>query len=81
MHVEVRAQCMGVSALLYHVGPRHQTQVARLGSKHLCLLSHLTGPWPSIICAAEEDLEFQDFLSLLPKCWGVMGMCYQVSFM
>lgn len=32
------------SLLSCHVGPRYGTQVVRLGSKHLYLLSHLVGP-------------------------------------
>ena len=39
--VEVRGQSVGVSSLLLPVDLRDQTQVIRLGSQYLYLLSHL----------------------------------------
>ena len=39
-HMEVRGQPTGVSSLLHPCGSWARTQVARLGGKHLCLLSH-----------------------------------------
>lgn len=35
----------------HHVGPRDSTQVVRRGSKHLCPLSHLAGPYLSLLLA------------------------------
>lgn len=39
--MEARRQFAGVSSL--HVGLRDETQVARLGGRHVNLLSHLAG--------------------------------------
>lgn len=40
--VQVREQLSEVDSPFYHVvPPREQTQVSRLGGRHLCLLSHL----------------------------------------
>jgi hypothetical protein len=35
---------------LYHVGPRNQTQIIRIGSRCLPLLSHLSGPFIFLFC-------------------------------
>lgn len=43
-HVKVRVQLLRVGPFLYHVGLRNQTQVARLISRCIYLLSHLSGP-------------------------------------
>lgn len=42
-HVGDRGQLEGVFSVHY-MGPRDQTRVMRLGSKHLYLVSHLSGP-------------------------------------
>lgn len=43
LHVTVQGQLVGVCSCLPPCGPRAQTQVAMLGSRHLCPRSHLTG--------------------------------------
>jgi hypothetical protein len=46
VHVEIRGQHSGGSSSSYHICPGHQTQVLWLGSKCICLLSHLADPMP-----------------------------------
>lgn len=48
----MRGQRTAFSSLL--VGPRDGTQVARLGSKHFYLLSHLTGPRESSLSCVTD---------------------------
>lgn len=42
VHVEVGGHCR--CQFFYHIGSRGQTEITRLGDKHLYLLSHLAGP-------------------------------------
>ena len=50
MHMGIRGQFVGVSSLLYCVGPVDQAQAVRPGSKHLYLQSHLTSPDTGFYC-------------------------------
>lgn len=49
VHVEARGQLGGVSSLIQSCGSRDWTQVARLSTKILCLMSYLVGPQPNLI--------------------------------
>lgn len=54
----------------YHVGPRDQTQAARLGSKHLYQLSHLASPLPNlciITVGKSSDSSYKGFIMRGPQ--------------
>lgn len=50
MGTEVRHQPEGAASLLPLCGPRHLTQVTKLGSKGVYLPNHRTGTWRVVHC-------------------------------
>lgn len=81
--VEVRGHLWKLILTFHHVDPGDQTQVVRLSSKCLYLLSHLTGPilvslnkvslyslgWPGTYYVTQIGLKSKIFLPQPLKCW------------
>jgi hypothetical protein len=55
-------QCTAVSLLLYQVGSGHQTQIARLGDKHLQPLGHLDSLVPPFF-KEHHSIQLKDVLT------------------